>query len=117
MIAWSSLVTSVSAWMETRWQLPLLGWDTITLAAVSTALSFYLATRDRSGLPGPVALPILGNIPGILLSGSIDTYLDKMRENYGDVSRIVYSHEDVWISQSGSSSTVDFSRIMALRVQ
>jgi len=72
--------------METRWQLPLLGWDTITLAAVSTALSFYLATRDRSGLPGPVALPILGNIPGILLSGSIDIYMDEMREQYGDVS-------------------------------
>jgi len=87
MIAWSSLVNSVTTWKESHWQLPLLGWKTITLAAVSTALVIYLTIRDRSGLPGPIPLPMLGNLPGVVLSGSIVAYLDKMREKYGDVSR------------------------------
>jgi len=90
MIAWSSLLSSVSSWKESHWQLPLLDWDTITLAALSTALAIYLAARDRSGLPGPVALPVLGNLPGIVLSGSIDKYLDEMRQKYGDVSICSY---------------------------
>jgi len=86
MIAWSSLVSSVTAWKESHWQLPLLGWNTITLAAVSTALVIYLTIRDRSGLPGPIPLPMFGSLPGVVLSGSIVAYLDKMREKYGDVS-------------------------------
>ena len=53
---------------------------------MSTALVIYLTTRDHCGLPGPIPLPILGNLPGVVLSGSIVAYLDKMREKYGDVS-------------------------------
>jgi len=86
MIAWSSLVRSLTAWTEIRCQLPLVGWDTLTLAAVSVALTLYLTTGVRNGIPGPMSLPILGNIAGVARSGSIDIYLNEQRKKYGDVS-------------------------------
>jgi len=88
MIAWSSLASSWTAWAENRCQLPLGGWDTLTLAGLAVVLTLYLTIRDRNGIPGPTPIPILGNIAGVVRSGSIDIYLNEQRKKYGDVSKL-----------------------------
>lgn len=60
---------------------------TVALAGVSTALLLYYITRPKVKYPlGPRPWPIIGNIPQILSSG-LETFLEKNRALYGNVSR------------------------------
>lgn len=62
----------------------------LSLLAVLVLLLFsYLLMEGRSaGYPqGPLALPILGNIPQIFMCGTMDVFMEKYRRIYGHVSQ------------------------------
>jgi len=96
MVAWSQISScAVETARELTSQLrEHLSYSTVGLAAASLTLVVYLLSRNRSGLPGPIPVPIFGSLPGVIWHGGISNYLDAMRNNYGDVSpyRYFYIH-------------------------
>jgi len=88
MVAWSQISTyavDIVSGVNTQLSVHV---STIALATVSAVLTGYLLTRSSksSDLPGPIPIPVLGSIPGIVWHGGIEPYMDAMRAKYGDVS-------------------------------
>jgi len=48
-------------------------------------LIFYLRSKREKLPPGPFAFPVIGNLPQIVLSGSLVKFCKKYREIYGEV--------------------------------
>jgi len=88
MVAWSQ-ISSFAAETVHGLSAQLRGYQsytTVGLAAVSLTLAACLLSRNGSGLPGPIPVPIFGSLPGIIWHGGLENYLDAMRDKYGDVS-------------------------------
>ncbi|XP_067947649.1 uncharacterized protein [Watersipora subatra] len=59
---------------------------TLALVAATAALLYYLLTRDKIKYPpGPLAFPLLGNLPQLVFHGSVPKYAKYYRKVYGDV--------------------------------
>ena len=54
--------------------------------AVTLALYYLLTKRKDNYPPGPTALPVIGNIPQLVSSGSIVAFCKKYRKQFGNVS-------------------------------
>ena len=67
---------------------------TASLVAAVSSLAIYLLWRGQQSAvrypPGPLSLPMIGNLPGIALTGSMSKYLKECRKIYGNVSVLVF---------------------------
>ena len=84
----SSLLKYFSPVVEFVEQHPRLS---VCLGVTGLSLGYYIATRHRNLPPGPMPLPILGNLH--LLSSTAHKDIMKMREKYGDVFTLYFGSE------------------------
>ena len=74
-------------------ELLLLTGSSLTLALIGVVMllliSYHYLTRPTGGPqypPGPIAFPLLGNLPQIALCGSMNKFCENYRKIYGNVS-------------------------------
>ena len=62
-------------------------WTALLLSGILSLLLYHLLKGNpKDYLPGPLALPIIGNVHQILLAGSIIKFCEQNRKKFGNVS-------------------------------
>lgn len=60
----------------------------LSLLGIPYLLSRHSSSREGRLPAGPSSLPLIGNIHQIILSGSMDSFMEKYRKIYGNVSML-----------------------------
>ena len=62
----------------------------LTLLSVVTALVLYylLTKKENRYPPGPFVFPIIGNLPQLIMAGSLSDFAEHYRKQHGNVSNL-----------------------------
>ena len=62
-----------------------------SLVGVTTLVAIYylLTSKENRYPPGPVTFPYIGNLPQLMLAGSLPSFAEQYKKQYGNVSYLI----------------------------